>query len=174
MFCWWPTKTRPNTACAYLWWWLWTVLVLWCCSSLYGWTHCTVAQVPNLAACRMSLAFSSCWLCHHYQPFSGTYGTISEYKQRNHHYVLFMSPLLSFFWNTRDNQWEQTKKSRIFHSIRGTASSPYYGRPAPSHQKKSSQGPTPPGRMFPGQIWISDLLEQADLWQKKGIFSHEL
>lgn len=27
--------------------------------------------------------------------------------------------------------------------------------------------------MFPEQIWISDLLEQADLWQKKGIFSHE-
>lgn len=82
MFCWYPTKTRPNAGCAYLWWWLWTVLVLWCCSSLYGGTRCTAAQVPDLAVCRMSLAFSSCWLCHHYHPFSGTHGAISEYKRK--------------------------------------------------------------------------------------------
>lgn len=70
-------STTPDTGCAYLWLSLWIVLVLWYCFSQYEGIHYTVALVPNPAAYKMSLAFSSYWLYLHYHPFSVTHRTIS-------------------------------------------------------------------------------------------------
>ena len=69
--------------------------------------------------------------------------------------LLVMSPLSSFFCYTWNNQLIQTKKFRIFHlyekqgfDTRNYASLPYYERPAPSHQRKCSEDPIPPGQTF--------------------------